>query len=110
MATGKDLRRMALALEGTTEAPHFDRIAFKARRTYVTLGPDGREANFYFTPDQQHFKCMMAPEAFEPLPNKWGERGWTRATLSKLSAAELKSALETAWANAAAKPPKRTRR
>jgi YjbR protein len=107
MATGKDLRRMALALEGTTEAPHFDRVAFKAARTYVTLGPDGREANFYFTPDQQQFKCMMAPDAFAPLPNKWGERGWTRASLSKLSAAELRSALETAWANAVAKAPKR---
>ena len=28
MATGNDLRRLALALEGTTEAPHFDRAAF----------------------------------------------------------------------------------
>jgi YjbR protein len=107
MATGKDLRRMALALEGTTEAPHFDRVAFKAARTYVTLGPDGREANFYFTPDQQQFKCMLAPEAFAALPNKWGERGWTRATLSKLSMAELKSALQMAWANAATKKPRR---
>jgi hypothetical protein len=109
MTTGRDLRRMALALEGTTEAPHFDRIAFKARRTYVTLGADGLEANLFFTPDQQHFKCMMAPEAFAAVPNKWGERGWTRATLSKLSPAEIKSALQTAWANAATKPPKRKR-
>ena len=37
MATGKDLRRMALSLEGTTEAPHFDRAAFKVARIYVTL-------------------------------------------------------------------------
>ena len=102
MATGKDLRRLALALEGTTEAPHFDRVAFKAARTYVTLGPDRREANFYFTPDQQQFKCMMAPEAFSPIPNKWGEQGWTTASLSKLSAAELKAALEMAWTNAQA--------
>lgn len=44
MANAKDLRRMALALEGTTEAPHFDRAAFKVTRIYVTLAADGRTA------------------------------------------------------------------
>jgi hypothetical protein len=107
MATGKDLRRIALSLEGTTEAPHFDRAAFKVHRIYVTLASDGRSANFKFTPDEQEFKCMMAPGAFAPIPNAWGQQGWTTATLSKLSTAELKSALETAWAHAVAKKRKR---
>lgn len=111
MATGKDLRRLALALEGTQEAPHFDRAAFKVARIYVTLSADGRSANFKFTADEQELKCLMAPEAFAPVPNKWGQQGWTTAELSKLSAAELKSALETAWARAVpkAKPGRRTK-
>jgi hypothetical protein len=103
MASGKDLRRMALALEGTAEAPHFDRAAFKVVRTYVTLAADGRTANFKFTPDEQEFKCMMAPEAFASIPNGWGRLGWTTATLSKLSSAELRDALEMAWRHGAAK-------
>ena len=107
MATAKDLRRMALALEGTTEAPHFDRMAFKAARIYVTLAADGCTANFKFTPDEQEFKCMMAPEAFAPVPNAWGRQGWTTATLSRLSAVELKDALEIAWAHAVKKKAKR---
>jgi hypothetical protein len=107
MATGRDLRRMALALEGTLAAPHFDRTAFKVARTYVTLSADGRSANFKFTPDEQELKCLMAPEAFSPIPNAWGKQGWTAAELSKLSAAELKSALKTAWAHAIAKKPRR---
>ena len=106
-ATGRDLRRMALALEGTTEAPHFDRAAFKVARIYVTLAADERSANFKFTPDEQEFKCMMAPGAFAPIANAWGRQGWTTADLSKLSAAELKSALETAWAHAVKKPKRR---
>jgi hypothetical protein len=69
MATGKDLRRIALSLQGTTEAPHFDRAAFKVARIFVTLAADGRTANFKFTPDEQEFKCMLAPEAFSPVPN-----------------------------------------
>jgi hypothetical protein len=107
MATGKDLRRLALALDGTTEAPHFDRAAFKVARIYVTLAADGRTANFRFTPDEQEFKCMLAPAAFARVPNAWGRQGWTTATLAKLTVSELRSALQMAWTHAL---PKKTRR
>ena len=107
MARGNDLRRLALALEGTTEAPHFDRAAFKVRRTYVTLAADGKTANFKFLPGDQEFKCMMAPQAFKPVAGGWGRQGWTTATLSRLSAAELKQALEMAWRHAVPKRPPR---
>jgi YjbR len=109
MATGKDLRRLALALDGTTEAPHFDRTAFRAERIYVTLAGDGRTANFKFAPDEQELKCTVAPDAFAPVPNAWGKQGWTTATLAKLSAAELRAALQMAFAHAAAKTAKRRR-
>ena len=108
MATGEDLRRMALKLEGTSEASHFDRSAFKAARIFVTLARDGKTANFKFTPEEQEFKCLLAPEAFSPLRNGWGRQGWTLANLSKLGAAELEDALRIAWANA--QPQKRKRR
>jgi hypothetical protein len=107
MASGKDLRRMAGALAGTIEAPHFDRAAFKVARIYVTLAADGRTANFKFTPDEQEFKCMLAPEAFAPVPGGWGRQGWTTATLAAMSAAELQDALETAWRHAVARRPRR---
>ena len=108
MATAADLRRLALALEGTSERPHFDRAAFKAVRTYVTLAPDGKTANFKFTPEEQEFKCMLAPEAFAAIPNAWGRQGWTTATLSKLSKAELRDALKIAWVHGAAKKGRRS--
>lgn len=107
MATGRDLRRRALALESTVEVPHFDRAAFKVHRIYVTLAPDGKTANFRFTPDEQDFKCLLAPKAFAPIPNAWGKQGWTIATLSALSAADLRSALEMAHAHAIEKKPRR---
>ena len=107
MSTGRDLRRLALALEGTTEAPHFDRAAFKVARIYVTLAADGRSANFKFTPDEQEFKCLMAPDAFSPIPNAWGRQGWTAAKLSALPIADLKAALEMAWQHA--QPKKRSK-
>src|ERR1700749_585432 len=107
MATAKDLRRIALSLDGTTEAPHFERTAFKAARIYATLPPDGRTANIRLSLEEQEFKCMLAPQAFAPIPNAWGRRGATTATLGKLKVAELKSALETAYQHALPKKPKR---
>ena len=103
MSTSKDLRRIALSLKGTTEAPHFDRTAFRAKRIYVTLAADEKTANFMFTPEEQEFKCMMTPEAFAPVPNAWGKRGATTAILSKLTIAELEDALRTAWRRAMSK-------
>jgi hypothetical protein len=109
MVTAADLRRAALAQKGTSEHPHFDRAAFKAARIYVTLAPDGLTANFKFAPEDQEFKCMIAPHAFKPVPNAWGKQGWTTAMLSKLSKAELHHALRIAYAHAAAKKTKRKR-
>lgn len=107
MASAGDLRRIALSLAGTTEAPHFDRTAFKVRRIYATLAADGRTANLMLTPDEQAFKCMMAPKAFVPVPNAWGQRGATTVMLHAVDSTELRDALQTAWRHAIAKKPSR---
>ena len=98
-----DFRRIALALPGVAEYPHFDRRAFKARVTFATLAPDELSANFKFAPDEQALKCAVHPDAFAPLDNAWGRQGWTRATLAALSEPELSAALEMAWRRGAAK-------
>ncbi len=100
MATADDLRRLALALDGTIEAPHFDRAAFKVKRIYVTLAADGRTANLKLTPDEQEFKTMIAPEVFQAIDNGWGRQGWTTMTLAAATEDELKAALAMAYANA----------
>lgn len=107
MAKASDLRRIALSLEGTSEAPHVDRAAFRVKRIYVTLAADGRSANVKFPPEEQEFKCMLAPRAFQPVSGGWGRQGWTTAVLSELSLAELQQALETAWRHAGTKARKR---
>ena len=100
MANADMLRNLARSLEGTSEAPHFDRAAFKVRRIYVTLAADGLTANFKFTPDEQQIKCEMLPNAFSPVQNAWGRQGWTTAVLSEFEEPDLRDALETAWRHA----------
>lgn len=108
MADAADLRRMALALPGTSESPHFDRAAFKVDRIYVTLAADGLTANVRFTPDEQAFKCQLAPDVFAPIDNAWGRQGWTLVNLRAATLGDLQLALEMAHAHALGKP-RRTR-
>jgi hypothetical protein len=98
MATAADLRRIALALPGTSEAPHFDRTAFKVKRIYATLAADGLTANLKLTPDEQAFKILLAPEIFAAIGNGWGRQGWTTVYLTAASEADLQAALEMAHA------------
>jgi hypothetical protein len=100
MALARDFRRIALALEGTTAAPHFDRTAFKVARIYATLAADGRTANLKLAPEEQEFKCLLAPDIFAAVPNGWGKQGWTTVTLAAIDPRELKAALEMAWRHA----------
>jgi hypothetical protein len=112
MVAAADLRRIALSLEGTTETPHFDRFAFKVKRIYATLSEDGLSANLKFAPDEQELKLLLAPEAFEAVPNAWGKQGWTTIKLAALNVVELTEALEMAWRRASPSPrsgkPKRS--
>ena len=62
-----------------------------------------------FTPDEQALKCMVAADAFAPVPNAWGKQGWTTAILSRLKIAELRAALEMAYQHALPKAKPRRR-
>ena len=109
MADAEDFVRLALALPGATQYPHFDRVAFKARVTFATLAPDGLSANLKLAPDEQALKCAVAPDAFSPVPNAWGAQGWTVARLDALGVEELGAALALAHAYAGPKPKRKAR-
>ena len=102
MADAVLFRKLALAFDGAAEYQHFDRRAFKARVTFATLALDEKTANIKFAPDEQALKCAVTPDAFAPLDNAWGRRGWTRAILGALSEDELRAALEMAYRRGAA--------
>ncbi len=97
--------QLALALDGTTEAPHFDRRAFRTRRTYATLAADGQTANLKLDRDQQEHWCALLPQALAPVPNKWGAQGWTMLNLDSLAADEIRTLLRLAW-TASQSPPR----
>lgn len=103
--TADTLARLALALPGTVEVPHFDRRAFKARTIFASLAPDGRTANLRLDRDGQDHWCSLLPEALSPVPNKWGAQGWTVLRLDQLSDPDLDTLVRLAWS--LVKPPQK---
>jgi hypothetical protein len=100
-------RKLALSLEEVSEAPHFDRAAFKTRRIFATLGAG--DMNLMFDPSLQEFYCAQAPEAMSPVPGGWGRNGATRCDLKRVDEKTLLSALKAAHARASGPPPQRTK-
>jgi hypothetical protein len=103
LASATEFRRIAMSLDGTSEAPHFDRTAFRVRRIYATLAADGKTANLMLTPAEQALKCLTAPEIFAPVPGGWGKNGATTVALAAASLADLTAALTMAHAHALAR-------
>jgi hypothetical protein len=101
------VRKLVLALEGASEAAHFDRAAFRTpRKIFATLASDGADLNLMFDLATQEFFCEQAPDALSPHPSGWGKQGATRVDLKRVDEATLLSALKAAHALAAPKAKK----
>jgi hypothetical protein len=109
--TARQARELALALENASEAPHFDRTAFRTpRRIFATLAKDGADVNLMFDHVLQEFYCEQAPDAFAPVPGGWGRMGATRCLLNAVEPETFRGALSAAHARANLPLPGRARR
>jgi hypothetical protein len=101
-------RELALALPLASEAPHFDRLAFRTpRKIFATLSASAGDLNLMFDPDLRDFYCEQAPHAFAPVPGGWGRNGATRCDLHGVDEATLMSALTAAHQLAAPRVKRR---
>jgi hypothetical protein len=112
-------KKLCLALEGATEVPHVDRLAYRTtRKIFATLPPDGRTANLLLVPELQAAIIEAMPHAFSPVPGGWGRMGYTTVDLARVTEPELVRVLKEAHSLASepknkpskttAKPPKAT--
>jgi hypothetical protein len=101
-------RELALALPLVSEAPHFDRLAFRTpRKIFATMSASAGDLNLMLDPDLRDFYCEQAPRALTPVPGRWGHRGATRCDLRYVDEATLRSALQAAYQLAARKIKRR---
>jgi hypothetical protein len=105
--TPDDVRRIALGLPEAAESAHMGHPDFRVRgRIFATLRPDEGRAVVKLVPDEQEILVGAEPSVFLPVAGAWGRQGWTSVILEPVDEAALRSALTTAWRNAA---PKRLR-
>lgn len=105
------VRKLARALENTSEVVHVDRPAFRTpRKIFATLPPDEQAVNLMFDPPTQEFFCEHAPGVIEPLPGGWGRMGMCRCDLNWADESTVHSVLKAAHALAAPRPKAKRRK
>lgn len=97
-------REMALGMPGTAEKEHFGRPSYSVKKKiYMTLWIDDGRAVMKLTVDQQTNLHDEYPDAFAPVPNKWGDHGWTNVFYDNISERLFRYAMDLAWRNVAPK-------
>lgn len=108
MITVAAFRKLALALPGASEAPHFERASFRASgKIFATLSESEGVAMVKLTPEQQEMLTAAEPKMFQRIANAWGDKGATWLYLKQADRAAAESALRTAWTNVSAPKPRK---
>lgn len=102
--TSREFQQRALALPEATEAPHFERTSFRVRnKIFATLAPEKAEAVLKLSPVDQAVFTGNGGGAIYPVPNKWGQQGWTIVELEAVEGTLLEAALACAYKGVAPK-------
>lgn len=91
------IRKIVANMDDVSEAPHFDRIAFKTnKKIFATLSEKDELCCVMLDPKEQSVFCSFKKEVIYPVPNKWGDKGATYINLKKVPVSLLKDALTVA--------------
>ena len=97
----EDFRLIALSLPEAEEKSHFGKADFRVRnRVFATL-PSAGHGVLKLTRDEQEMLAAAEPGIFRPVKGGWGTQGWTEIAVAAADEPTLRSALLSAWRNAA---------
>lgn len=107
MTTAVQIRKLALALPGVEEKPHFGTPSFRFEgRMFVEISEKKNEAIFKLSKLHQEVLFDSRPDAFKPAI--WGAIRWARLFLDHIDARELPELVREAY-DEVAKQKKKTR-
>lgn len=105
MLNAATFRQLALALPETDEAPHHKIISFRVKKkVFATLNAHAGRGTVRLSPENRPVFAAISRGAIYPVPNKWGNFGWTHVDLATVEMEICKDALQMAWWETA--PPK----
>lgn len=103
MISSGTFRKLAFALPGTVEKPHFDKSAFCVNnKIYATLDEKNNRVCLLLSQIDQSVFSAYDNTVIYPVPNKWGLKGATYVELKKVLKPVLKDALLHAYEKIAA--------
>lgn len=81
-----------------TEEPHFDKPSYKIKgKIFATFNIENKWVTLKLTPEQQTIFCEDG--SFYPVPNKWGQLGWTHVDLNLVKKLAFMEGVSTAYNN-----------
>lgn len=93
-----NFREFVLSLPEADEAPHFENVAFRVKKKiFATLNATQNRATLKFSPELQDIFSAISKGAIYPVPNKWGNHGWTHLNLETAEWELCQDALRNAW-------------
>jgi predicted DNA-binding protein (MmcQ/YjbR family) len=100
MVTIQWVRKLALAFDGATEEPHFEKTSFRInKKIFATLDVVKNHAVIKLSIEDQGLFCSHNEKIIYPVKGGWGKRGYTVIELAtipkKLLSEMLKVAYET---------------
>jgi len=97
--------QLALSFPMAEEVPHFEKTSFRVnKKIFATLEVSTHKACVKLSPMDQGVFCAYDASAIYPVPNKWGQQGWTFIDLKTVHPDLCADALTTAYCTVA--PPK----
>lgn len=98
------VRKLALSLPETTEEAHFEKTSFRVKKKiFATYNDKSNELTLKFSSQNQDLFIVAGNSSIYPVPNKWGEQGWTLVNLNKVKQEVLEEALKIAFLEVAPK-------
>jgi hypothetical protein len=103
--TEDDFRQLALSQPEAEEKAHMDHPDFRvANKIFASLtSAEVPQGVLKLSASYQHQLLSEYPDAFEPAPGAWGQRGWTRIHLARADQQILADAMRLAWREVAPK-------
>lgn len=95
-------QQLALAFPETNEQPHFEKPSFRVKgKIFATIDLKKDQACVKLSPADQDAFSLFDQNIIFPVPNKWGQQGWTFVNLSEVSLEILAEILTTAYCEVA---------
>lgn len=98
MPTKKKLTRIALSFDNATEEPHFEKTSFRIKKKiFASFDAKNNLVCVKLSLIDQASFCSFDKKIIYPVPNKWGQQGWTFIELNLVREETLTDALTTAY-------------